>query len=153
MAVSNEQEERKPPEWSRAIWIFSFLPAIIIFLSIFKAILKPPSTPNSLYLLALWSIATLLAWIVGRDIWALRVRVWPGWIEALLYTVSLGGLAVLIFLRESGIYVWNTIYLDVPFVWCSVLIAVVAWLTEKRKGVRVYLGARRLRFVHASSSV
>jgi len=152
MGVPTEcNNEGKPPsEWCRAKRVYSLLPAIILVLSILSAMLKPPLAPDGLVLLAILSIASLLAWFVARDIWFLRVRENPLWIDVLCYVVPLGGLAALIFLRESHIYVWNTIYLDVLIVWCSVPIAVVAWLTEKRKGVRIYIGARKLRFDHAN---
>lgn len=148
-----ENQEKPPSEWCRAIRVYSLLPTVILFMSALNAMLKPPPAPDSLLFLAILSIASFLAWLVARDIWLLRVREHPLWIDVFSYVVVLGGLTVLIFLRESRIYVWNTIYLDALFVWCSVPIAVVAWLTEKRKGVRVYIGARKLRFIHANAGL
>ena len=145
--------EKLPSEWCRVIRVFSLLPAIILSLSILNAMLVPTPAPEGPYLLAILSIASLLSWVVARDIWLLRVRQGPLWIDVLCYVVVLGGLAVLIYLRESRIYVWNTIYLDALFVCFAVPIAVAAWLTEKRKGVRIYIGARRIRFVHAHAGL
>ena len=113
--------------------------------------LEPPPAPDSLSLLAILLLASLLAWFCARDIWFLRNRVSPLWIDVIGYVVTLGGLAALIYLRESRIYVWNSIYLEALIVWYSVSMAVVAGLTEKRKGMLVYLGARKLRFVHANA--
>lgn len=121
-------------------------------MSVFNRMLKPLPAPDTLSLLGILSIASLLAWITARDIWFLRDRVSPLWVDIFVYVIALGTLAAIIFLRESGIYVWDTIYLDALFIWYSVSIAAVSWITEKRKGVRIYIGARKYRFVNASDA-
>jgi hypothetical protein len=59
-----------------------------------------------------------------------------------------GGLAILIYVRETGVLVWNMLHFEIPGVVLLGIIAVAAGVTEARKQVRVYFGARILVFIH-----
>jgi len=144
---------KQPSEWRRVIRVFSVLPTVILLISVLSASLMPQPAPNGPLLLVFLLIASFVAWLPARDIWALRVRQLPLWLDVAGYVFALGGLAVLIGLRESKIFVWNMIYLDAFFFWCTATIACVTWITERRKGVRVYIGARRLKFVYARAGL
>ena len=68
-----------------------------------------------------------------------------------MYFLGLGGVGAAIYLRESGIYVWDFFYLVYFFtfnIWLFAQIVVISWTTEKTKNVRVYLGVRRFIFIH-----
>ena len=149
---SDKDATPKIEPWSRAKWLFAALTIFIAAPSSLTWIFKPP-TPNTSLVVLVCLVASIIGWLVGRDIWALRVRHSPLWLDILGYVVALGGLGVLIYLRESKIFVWDTIYLEVFFVSLCSEIAAVAWITEARKNVRIYVDARVLIFIHEPSSL
>jgi len=62
--------------------------------------------------------------------------------------IVLIGLAGMIFLRESGLWVWSFAAGDAFVVSLTLTIVVVALVTERKKQVRVYLATRNWFFVH-----
>jgi hypothetical protein len=150
IAQSDKDATPKIGPWSRAKWLFVALTLFIAAPSALTWTFFKPPTPNTTLVVLVCLAASIIGWIVGRDIWALRVRHNPLWLDVLGYVIALGGLGVLIYLRESTIFVWDTIYIDIFFVLLCSEIAAVAWITEARKGVHV--GVRVLVFIHEPSS-
>jgi hypothetical protein len=140
---------KRQNEMHRVKWIYCGIGLFILIPELLTQYFIGRSyTGNWIFLCFSIFAGSAVAWVIGRDIWALRVRHSPLWVDIAMYILVLGGLGGAIFLREAGIYVWNTVYLDAFVVWLCVQVVAIAWATEKTKRVRVYLGARRLVFVN-----
>lgn len=140
---------KRPNELFRVKWIYCGIGLFILVPELLmQYFIDKPYSANWTNLCVSILIGSAVAWVIGRDIWALRVRHSPLWLDIAMYSLVLGSLGAAIFLRETGIYVWNTAYLDAFFVWLCAQIVIIASVTEKSKRVRVYLGARRLVFVN-----
>jgi hypothetical protein len=136
----------EPSGWLRAKWIFGGLWAVLTLLSILNGILTPPPEPNWAVLLLNSVIAIAVVGLIGREMWLLKVRHAPLIVDIAIYVAVIGGLIALMFVKETGVYVWNDLHLDVPIFLLMGGLAITAWFTESKKGVRVYVGARNLIF-------
>ena len=145
--AATRKSESRLSEWQRAKWLFGGLWLALTILPALNALLQPRPTPNYLILAANTVLAISIAAFVGRDIWQLRVRRFPLWVDIALYASVIGGLASLIVVKEAGIWVWNDLYLDIPVFLLMGALAMVSFATESKKRVRVYVGARQLYFV------
>jgi hypothetical protein len=144
--VSVEQLE-EPSQWQRAKWLFGGLWLTLTVLPLFNALLVPPPAPD-VWILVLNSVLALsLGAFLARDMWRLKVRRSPLIVDVLLYAVVLGGVVLLIVVKETKLFVWNSLHLDLPVFLLLGTCAVAAWVTEATKGVRIYVGARHLIFV------
>jgi hypothetical protein len=139
---------RVPSEWQRVKKVFTGMCAALAFLTAFNFLLKPPPAPDAVILALNCALALGLGVFIGRDIWLLKVRRSPLAVDILLYAVMIGGAAALVAVKELGIYDWNSLHLDLPMILVLGVPAALAWLTEARKRVRVYFGARQFVFVH-----
>jgi len=84
------------------------------------------------------AIALALSLAVCWEIWVLRTRLSPRWLSNL--TVACSGVAILVLLQlhEQKIFVWNHLYVEIPFALFWTVTTIGAWLTEWRQSVRVY---------------
>jgi hypothetical protein len=144
------KSERRPREWKRAKWLFGGLWIALTVLPTLNALLVPRPTPSYLVLGANTVLAISIAAFMARDIWQLRVRRFPLWVDIMLYVSVIGGLAALIVVKEAGIWVWNDLHLDIPVFLLMGVLALTSFATEWKKRVRVYVGARQLHFVDDS---
>lgn len=145
-SLSVEQVE-EPAQWQRAKWIFSGLWLTLTVLPLLNALLVPPPTPKVGTLLLNSLLALGLGAFLARDMWRLKVRRSPLIVDALLYAVVVGGVVLLIVVKETKLFVWNSLHLDIPIFFLMGTAAVGAWVTEVKKGVRIYVGARHFIFV------
>lgn len=90
---------------------------------------------------------------MAHDLWKLKVRHWPLVIDILIYAVFFLGLLTLMFLKETGTWNWNNTHLDVPLFVLFTVSTTAAWITEKRKEVKIYLGARGFLFIRAQNDL
>jgi hypothetical protein len=140
-----------PSEWQRAKWVFGALCLLLAVLTVPKVMLHTAAEPDWAVLLINCVAATSVGAFVARDMWLLKSRLAPLIVDIAIYVIGLGGLFSLFFLRETGLFVWNPLHLEIPAVLTFGIIAAVAWLTESRKRVRIYVGARQLVFVKADA--
>ena len=136
------------PEWRRAKLLWSLAAAITAVPCVAIEVLRPPVVVEPLAMLCAWLGASVLGWLIASDIWRLRVQRRPLWEEIVAVIVGVGVVSVMIWLHASGILVWNMIYVGFFGGWLAALIAIVAWVTEAKKGVRVYYDGRTLVFIH-----
>ena len=137
----------QPSQWQRAKWVFGGLWVMLTLLPVLIALLILPPPP-SIGVLILNSVFALgLAAFLARDMWRLKVRRSPLLVDILLYTVALGGLVFLIVVKETKVYEWNSLHLDVPIFLLMGAVALAAWITETKKAVRIYVGSRHFIFV------
>ena len=131
----------------RVSWGFGTLGTLLLVLKVLDRYSpKPEPTPDPL-ILATWScLALLVAALMARDIWTLKVRRFPLWFDLLVYLIGLGGLAWFIYLKETTHPSLSMGHVDVPAMLIMFPVAAVAAFTEKKKGVRVYQGLRTLIF-------
>jgi hypothetical protein len=87
---------------------------------------------------------------IARDMWLLKVRRFPLMVDVVLYVLVLGGLGFLIVGKETKFFEWNSLHLDIPISFLMGAASLGAWMTEARKNVRIYVGARHLVFVKAT---
>jgi hypothetical protein len=78
----------------------------------------------------------------------LKVRRFTLLVDVIAYAVALGGVGFLIVANEINFYEWNFLLLDFSVVLLMGTVTVAAWITERKKMVRVYFGTRHLIFVH-----
>ena len=145
--------KKRPSELSRMKWLYTGLWVLLTILPILNGMLKPspPADPSILFINTL--VAAALGGFIAHDVWKLKVRSWPLAIDILVYAVFILGFLALILLKESGVWNWNDTHLDVPvFVFLAVTTTAV-WMTEARKGVKVYLGARQFIFIGAQDGL
>ena len=151
--TSNQSDRKAPSELRRVVWLFAGLGAAVLFITP-SALLSlswwHAQSPKDLLLLV-FPISTGLALglLCSWDIWHLTVRKNPLWKDLLIGAAALAGLGVMILLRESGLWVWSFASGDALITTLISTIAVVSFVTERRKKVRVYFGSRTLVFIHA----
>lgn len=100
----------------------------------------------SLALAALTGV--LLGLLFSRSIWKLAVNRNPLWKDLLAVAAAIAAFAVLILVRESGIWLWPFATGDALALSMLATMAVVTALTERMKNVRVYAFARHFAFEH-----
>ncbi len=143
----------RPSEWTRMKWLYTALWVLLTILPILNGLLTPPPPADPLILSANTLAATALGGFIAHDVWKLKVRCWPLAIDVLIYAVGILGFLALILLKEAGVWNWNDTHLDVPiFVFFAVSTSAV-WITEARKRVKVYLGARQFIFISAQDGL
>ena len=146
-AAVDTREVPEPSQWQRAKWVFGGLWVLLTVLPLLNALLVPPPSPD-MGVLALNSLLAFgFAAFLARDMWLLRVRRWPLIVDLLLYAIVFGGLVFLIIAKETKWYEWNSLHLDVPIFVLMGSVALAAWITESKKAVRIYVGARHFIFV------
>ena len=143
----------EPSQWRRVKWVFGALWLMLTVLPMLNAFLIPPPSPNMGILLLNSFVALGVAALIARDMWLLKVRRSPLIVDILVYAIALGGFAFLIVLKETKLYVWNSIYLDVPIFMLMGTVAIAAWVTEAKKATRIYFGARNFMFVDAKDGL
>lgn len=143
----------KPSEWTRMKWLYTALWVLLTSLTILNGLLKPPPPADPLILFMNTLVATVLGVSIAHDVWKLKVRCSPLVIDVLIYVILILGFLALIILKETGIWNWNDIYLDVPLIVFFTVSTTAVWITEARKGVKVYVGARRLIFISAQDGL
>lgn len=143
--VSVERPE-EPSQWQRAKWVFGGLWLALTVLPLLNALLVLPPAPDVGILLLNSLLALGLGAFLARDMWRLKVRRSPLVVDVLLYAVVLGGVVLLVVVKETRLFVWNSLHLDVPIFLLIGTAAVAAWVTEAKKGVRIYVGARHFIF-------
>jgi hypothetical protein len=130
-----------------ALWVLFTIPPIL------NGLLKPPPPADPLILFVNILAAIALGGFIAHDVWKLNVRCWPLVIDVLIYAVAILGSLALILLKEAGVWNWNATHLDVPaFVFLAVS-TIAVWITEARKSVKVYLGARQFIFISAQDDL
>ena len=142
--------EGEPSEWQRAKWVFGALWLMLTMLPLLNALFVAPPAPDPWILVANSLLAMAIGIFVARDMWLLKVRRSPLAVDVLAYVLVLGGLAFLIVGKETKSFDWNSLHLDVPIFFLMGAATLGAWITEARKGVRIYVGARHLVFVNAT---
>jgi hypothetical protein len=150
--VSNKGFD-EPSQWQRAKWVFGSLWLMLTALGLLNTFFVPPAAPSISVLVLNSLLALALAGYLARDMWLLKVRRSPLILDVLVYTIGLGGLVFLIVLKETKLYVWNELHLDVPAFLLIGTVAVAAWITEAKKAVRIYVGARHFIFVSATDNL
>jgi hypothetical protein len=143
----------EPPQWQRAKWVFAGLWLLLTALPLLNALLVPPSPPSMAVLALNSALALGIGGFIARDMWLLKVRRSPLIVDVLLYATVLGGLAFLIVAKETKFYEWNSLHLDVPTFVLMGIAAVAAWVTEAKKAVRIYIGARHFIFIDANDGL
>ncbi|MCX7176881.1 MAG: hypothetical protein NT159_23775 [Proteobacteria bacterium] len=129
--------------------IYTVLWVVLTILPILNYLLKPPPPPDFLILFANTLVAGAVGGLLAHDVWTLKVRSWPLVVDVLIYMMFIFGFLALIYLKEAGVWNWNDTHLDFPvFVFLGVP-TVAVWITEAKKGVKVYVSARKLIFVKA----
>lgn len=148
--VAVETDARPTPnEWQRAKWLFGGLWVALTLLPALNALLQPRPSPDGLVLAVNCSLAAAVGGFVARDMWRLKERRSPLWVDIGIYVLVFGGLALLIAFKETGMLVWNDLHLDIPVSLLMGIIAAAAWITEAKKKVRVYVTARSMAYVDA----
>ena len=141
------EEPPQPSEWQRVKWLFGGLWLMLTLLPLLNMLFVVPPAPNPWTLFVNVLLAVAVGVFIARDIWLLRIRKSPLVVDVLLYTLVLGGIGGLIIAKETKVLDWNSLHLDIPIFFLLGVVTLTAWLTEKRKAVRVYVGARHLLFV------
>ena len=149
-----KNNERRPSEFHRVIWIFAALPACILLIGpsdLFSSSWWEVQQPSDRAAVAFAALLGLgLGILSSRDIWKMITRHPPLWKLFLTVGTALAVLFGAIVLRESGIWVWALAEADALIsMWCFT-IALAAVITERKRNVRVYFGRHYL-FVDASS--
>lgn len=147
------EASEEPSNWQRAKLLFGGLWVLLTVLPLLNALLEPPTMPNVGVLLFNSFLALGFSAFLARDMWLMKVRRSPLIVDICLYVIIVGGLVFLIVLKESGLYVWNDLHLDVPVFLLMGSLALAAWMTEAKKAVRVYIGARHFIFVHEENGL
>ena len=147
------RHEGEPSEWQRAKWVFGALWLALTVLTVLNALLVMPPAPDPWILAANSLVAIALGTFIARDMWLLKVRRSPLAVDALVYVLVLGGLAFLIVAKETKFFEWNSLHLDVPIFFLMGAATLGAWMTEARKDVRIYVGARHLVFINATDGL
>src|SRR5688572_26639858 len=120
----------------RVSWGFGALGLLLLTLKVLDRYSpKPEPAPDTLILAARSCLALLIAALMARDIWNLKVRTLPLWLDILVYVVSLSSLALFIYLKETTYTSLSMGYVDVPAMLIMFPVAAVAALTERKKGV------------------
>lgn len=147
------EPRHEPPEWRRAKWIFSWLWLLLTVLPAVNAALVPRPTPDGVVLAVNCLLALGFGGFIARDMWLLKVRHSPLWIDIATYAVVLVGFVSIVLVKEMGILVWNDLHFDIPVFLLMGTIASAAWITEAKKRVRVYVGARHFIFARDDAGV
>jgi hypothetical protein len=137
--------KEKPP-MIRAMWFYGGISLLLIPLEALSIALHLRDGVNLVTLLIIFALSLLIAMAICKDIWNLRVRLFPLWADIAMAVAAFGSFAALIAIREAGVLVWNLSYLSVPMLVVSISIAAVSAATESKKHVRVYFGARTFSF-------
>jgi hypothetical protein len=138
----------------RMSWSMPSLGVLVLAVKILDRYSPKPEPPTDPILLGAYCVlALVIAAVLARDVWNLKVRHFPLWFDALGYILCLGGLAVFIYLKETSKPWLSMGYLDLPIILFMFTIAAAAIATEKRKKVRVYFGARTLMFKHDEAAL
>lgn len=104
--------------------------------------------PLSYFYLSLFSgISVALAILMCREMWTLRARHTPRWIGLLLGFASTALILALLVLHDLGMFMWNHLYFEIPFIIFFVLTGLCAWISEARKSVRIYVDIEGTKFV------
>lgn len=143
----------RPSEWTRMKWVYTALWALLTILPILSALFKAPPPADPLILFTNTLAATSLGGFIAHDVWKLKVRYWPLAIDVLIYAIVILGVLALILFKETGVWNWNDTHLDVPVFALFAISTTAVWITEARKGVKIYLGARRLMFIGAQDGL
>lgn len=130
----------------RAKMFYGCLSLLLFPLAVLAGISQLYRGANLLVLSILIILSLMLVFLMGRDIWSLRVRILPLWADIAISVIALGSFAALIAIREAGIMVWNLSYLAIPITLVAISIALVSAITEYKKHVRVYFGMRSFSF-------
>jgi hypothetical protein len=139
----------RPSEWTRMKWLYTTLWVMLAILPVLNGLLKPPPPAEPLILFVNIIAAAAIGGFIAHDVWKLRVRSWPLAIDVLIYAVLLLAFFALILLKEIGVWHWNDTHLDIPLFVFFLVTTTTVWITERKKGVKVYLGARKLIFISA----
>jgi hypothetical protein len=146
-----ESTTKPPSEFRRALWVYAAM-AGFIALSGPTSLLypewwqqQPPSEILKLLLPALAGVAFGL--LFSRDIWNLVVRRNPMWKDLLAGVLAIAAPVALIYLRESGIWLWSFASGDALAFSFLATMALVTVLTERRSQVRIYASTRNFTFV------
>lgn len=134
-------------------WLYTTLWVLLSSLTILNGLLKPPPPTDPLILFTNTLVAAALGGAIAHDVWKLKVRCSPLVIDVLIYVILILGFLALIVLKETGIWNWNDTYLDVPLIVFFAVSTTAVWITEARKGVKVYLSARRFIFISAQDGL
>jgi hypothetical protein len=130
-------------------WLYTTLWVMLAILPVLNGLLKPPPPAEPLILFVNIIAAAAIGGFIAHDVWKLRVRSWPLAIDVLIYAVLLLAFFALILLKEIGVWHWNDTHLDIPLFVFFLVTTTTVWITERKKGVKVYLGARKLIFISA----
>jgi hypothetical protein len=84
---------------------------------------------------------------VGRKIWLLDSRKGPLWIDVLLWALAAAGLVGVVLVRDVWGMRFNFIYVSLPVLVANATLAAVCFVTEARKHVRIFMGARNFMFL------
>lgn len=155
--MTNADPVSKPASrFRRALGIYAVMAGLILLAGPFDLFLThwwQRQGPTELASLAgAASTGVLLGLLLGRDIWRLTVRRDPLWKDLLAVAAAIVAFAVLILVREAGIWLWPFAAGDALALSMLATMAVVTALTERRKKVRVYAFARHFAYVHADDA-
>jgi len=118
-------------------WKYWSLAGLILFTALIFWI--PKGEALSYWYLALFcAIAGALALVTCWEIWTLRAKLAPRWVSNLSISCSVAAVATLLALQETRVFVWNHLYIEIPFALFWALTMISAWVTEWRKGVLVF---------------
>jgi hypothetical protein len=137
----------RPSEWTRMKWLYTTLWVMLAILPVLNGLLKPPPPAEPLILFVNIIAAAAIGGFIAHDVWKLRVRSWPLAIDVLIYAVLILAFFTLILLKEIGVWHWNDTHLDIPLFVFFLVTTTTVWITEQKKGVKIYLGARKLIFI------
>jgi c-di-AMP phosphodiesterase-like protein len=93
---------------------------------------------HAIYLSFFCFLALVLAVMEGKKIWNLRAKRISRSTSLFIGLTLVGVLIALLALNDSGVFIWNQLYLDIPLTLYFLLRGVIAWITEWRKSVQVY---------------
>lgn len=124
-------------------WTLVGLVTLVIFM-----IYLPKTEPlDCIYLTVFSAVAVAGALYQCWEMWTLNSKRSPRWLGLLAAFGSAGMVALLLVLHDMKLFSWNHFYFEVPAALFCTVATVGAWLTERRKCVRIYAEVEGLVFM------
>lgn len=132
--------------WLRLKWYYIVLLIVLVGLVILDMTRTPPVRANPFLVAPLTALGLALGSRFARDIWLMRVKVHSPWVRPARWLALLAGAVMLFYWNESGDPKIYSPDIFLPFSAYLAVATAATWVTERRKGVRVYIGRRSLLF-------
>jgi hypothetical protein len=145
-AVVSDAVGEPPAGWLRAKWAF-FVTSIALAIVHLPDIVLGRAVSRAMLLFNLCLLALCATLYVGRKIWRLDSHKGPLWIDILLWTLAVAGLVAIVVVREVWGIRFNFIYVSLPVLVANATLGAVCFVTEARKDVRIFMGARNFVFL------